>query len=68
MKGWRGPRYPGEFPSLGYEVLAWTARYLPSPMDGSKPLRFTDQQATVVIRWYALDPITGRFAYRRAAK
>lgn len=67
MKGWRGPRYPGEFPSLGYQVLAWTARYLPSPMDSSKPLRFTDQQATTVIRWYGLDPITGRFTYRRAA-
>lgn len=67
MKGWRGPRFPGEFPSLGYEVLAWTARYLPSPMDQAKPLRFTDQQATTIIRWYALDPITGRFVYRRAA-
>jgi hypothetical protein len=30
-RGWRGPRYEGEVPTLGYGVLEWMATYLASP-------------------------------------
>lgn len=63
---WRGPlegeRYP--FPSLGWELLDWWGDYLPSPRNNDEPLLFTDEQADILIRWYALDP-KGKFLYRR---
>jgi hypothetical protein len=61
---WRGPEYEGEFPSLGWYVLDWWAEYLPSPSDPEQPFVATDDQAAVIVRWYAIDP-TGRFVYRR---
>jgi hypothetical protein len=64
---WRGPEYPGEFPSLGWLLLDWWADYLPSPRDTSESLIFTDEQARGLIEWYALDPVTGRYVYRRGA-
>lgn len=67
MKHWRGPQYEGEFPTLGYEVLDWLSSALPSPSDDSKPLAFTDEQARIVLNWYRIDPISGRFLHRRGA-
>lgn len=55
---WRGPEYPGELPTLGYDVLDWIARYLIVP-DGpaaGEPLRLYDEQALFVLRFYALNP------------
>jgi len=43
------------------------SEHLPSPADDTKPLRFTDEQATIVLRWYTLDPLSGRFPNRRGA-
>jgi hypothetical protein len=63
--GWRGPRYEGELPSLGWQVLTWGHAYLPSPSDSDKPLTLTDEQARHVVDWYTLDPKTGVFIYRR---
>lgn len=66
---WRGPEFEGDFPSLGWGVLEFiedTLRVPDGPLVG-KPLRLTDEQATLLIRFYALDPHTGRRVYRRAA-
>jgi hypothetical protein len=62
---WRGPRYEGELPTLGWQVLRWGHTYLPSPADSDKPLTLTDEQARHVLDWFTLDPKTGVFIYRR---
>lgn len=64
---WRGadPDDPFPFPSLGWQLLDWTGDFLPSPRDHAEPLLFTDEMARGVVEWYALDPMTGRFLYRR---
>lgn len=64
---WRGPRYPGEQPTLGYEVLNWISANLAAP-DRSEyePLILTDEQAQFVLNFYVVDPITHRRRYRRA--
>lgn len=57
----------GDFPSLGWTLLDWWSDFLSSPRDEAEPLVFTDEQARTLIDWYALDPLTGRFLYRRGA-
>lgn len=55
---WRGPAYPGELPTLGYQVLGWIADNLIVP-DGpaaGEPLEFTDEQAMFVLQLYAINP------------
>jgi hypothetical protein len=64
-RGWRGPRYDGEIPTLGYGVLEWMTTYLPSPRDETQSFMPTDEQARRILLWYALHPETGRFIYRR---
>lgn len=62
---WR-PAYPGEVPTLGFDVLDWMTEYLAAP-DKSTFEAFvpTMEQAQFVINFYALDPYTGRRRYRR---
>ncbi len=62
---WRGPAFEGELPSLGWLLLEWWADFLPSPRDPAEPLIFTDEQARILIGWYTLDPVNGRFVHRR---
>lgn len=65
---WRGPSYEGEFPSIGWDILDWSANYLKVP-DGplaGEPLELTDEQAEFVVRFYAIDD-RGKFIYRRGA-
>jgi hypothetical protein len=64
---WRGPQYDGEVPTLGYHVLDLIREYLrvPSGPLAGQPLVLTDEQALFFLRWYALDPETGRYVYRR---
>jgi hypothetical protein len=65
---WRGAEYDGEFPSLGWDVLAWaesTFRVPDGPF-GGKPLCLTDEQAAIVVRFYGIDD-RHRFVFRRAA-
>lgn len=62
---WRGPRFEGDFPSLGWGILEHASSRLPSPADESQPLRFTDEQARLMVDWHRLDPETGRKVYRR---
>jgi hypothetical protein len=63
---WRGPSYPGELPTLGYQVLGWIEGMLAAPdRPGYEPLILTREQAQFVVNFYALDPVTGRRRYRR---
>lgn len=64
---WRGPRYPGEVPTLGWLVLDWITEFLAAP-DRSEyePLVLTREQAQFVLNFYALDSRTGKRIIRRA--
>lgn len=65
---WRGAEYEGEFPSLGWQILDWSLEHLVVP-DGplaGEPLDLTDEQATILVRFYGLDD-RGKFLFRRAA-
>src|SRR5438309_1842450 len=67
---WREPQYEGEFPSLGWGVIDWWETYLriPSGPFWGEPFVPTDEQVRYVVKLYRIDPRTGRFVYRRAAK
>lgn len=69
MGSWRGAGYEGEFPSLGWGLLDWYETYLrvPSGPQYGRPLHLTDEQARFMVRWYALEPKSGRFVHRRGA-
>lgn len=65
---WRGPEHDGEFPSLGWGLLDWfesNFKIADGPMAG-QPLVMTDEQATIIVRFYAIDD-RGRWVYRRAS-
>lgn len=64
-RGWRGPTEQRPFPSLGWGVLDHTYAFLPSPNDDTQPLRYTDEQARRIIRWFEIHPLTGAFVYSR---
>jgi hypothetical protein len=55
---WRGATYPGELPTLGYDVLDWFERYLivPDGPSAGQPLVLTNEQAAFILRFYAIDP------------
>jgi len=67
MKHWRGPTYEGEFPTLGYIVWQWLEQHLASPSDDTRQLALTEEQARLLLHWYRLDPLSGRFVHRRGA-
>jgi len=48
--------------SLGWQMLAWTGRWLQHSRD--VPWRWTDEQARFLLWWYALDEDTWRWVYR----
>lgn len=51
--------------TLGWQQLGWTTEYLQHP-DGPKadePLQLTDEQARLLLWWYAIDS-RGEFSYR----
>ncbi len=65
---WRGPTYTGEFPSLGWGMLDWAQDTFTVP-DGplaGEPLRLTDEQTALIVRYYQLDD-RGRFVHRRGS-
>jgi hypothetical protein len=62
---WR-PAEPGEVPTLGFGVLDWITEYLAAPDRVEyEPFVPTREQAQFVLRFYALDPVTGRRKIRR---
>lgn len=62
---WR-PSVPGEVPTLGFAVIDWIAENLAAPdRAGYEPFRLYPEQAQFVLRFYELDPVTGRRKRRR---
>ena len=61
------PDYPGEFPTLGWAMLDFYTELLAQPDCADyRPLVLTNGQAQFVLKFYRLDPVTGRRVYRRA--
>ncbi|MEK9725875.1 MAG: hypothetical protein VW405_20650 [Rhodospirillaceae bacterium] len=69
MKGWRGPEYEGEFPSLGWQVVDFLeagVKVPAGPLYGQQ-IELTEDQVQFFVRLYALSP-EGRGVYRRACR
>ncbi|MGO4630508.1 terminase [Streptomyces sp. 2RAF24] len=65
---WRGPEYEGERPTLGYYVLDWMMQTLAQPgrdEDDPAPFLPTAEQAEFLLRFYEVDPVTGRRVIHR---
>jgi len=61
------PKAKGEVPTLGWYVIDWIAEYLAAPAKGSyEPFILYREQEDFVLRYYEIDPATGRFRYDRA--
>lgn len=64
---WR-PSYPDEVPTLGFDAIDWIETYLAHPLgDASEngTYKLYREQHEFLLKWYAVNPKTGRFAYRR---
>ena len=60
------PSEPGEVPTLGWYVLEWMTEYLARPaVDEYEPFVPYLEQEDFILRWYEIDPLTGRFKYDR---
>jgi hypothetical protein len=57
-QGWRGPDYPGEFPSLGFEVIDWIEANcaIPDRHVAGEPFLLSTEQKMHLIWEYRLDP------------
>jgi hypothetical protein len=66
---WRGESYPGELPTLGYEVAAWIQAFcvVPDRENRGEPLRLTDEQLRFLCYFYALDE-EGAWVYVRGGQ
>lgn len=57
----------GEAPTLGYEALDWMTEWLAAPARlDYVPFTPYREQEDFILRWYEIDPATGRFRYDRA--
>ena len=67
---WRGPEYPGEFPTLGYAVadVIQSVCAIPDGQRMGEPFLLTDEQLRCLLWHYRLDPATGRFVYFRGTQ
>jgi hypothetical protein len=60
------PDYENEYPTLGWIALEWITEYLARPeLQEYEPLVLTREQASFVLRYYELHPITGQRLIRR---
>ena len=60
------PSDPEEVPTLGWYVLDWMSEYLARPAVGEyEPFVPYREQEDFILRWYEIDPRTGRFRYGR---
>lgn len=67
---WRGPAYPGEFPTLAYEVNDWIVDHCVIP-DGDyqgAPFELTDEMLRFLVHHYRVDPVSGRFFHGRGSQ
>jgi hypothetical protein len=55
---WRGPEYPGEFPTLGYKVAQWIQSYcvIPDREDAGRPFVLTPEQLKILVLHYRIRP------------
>jgi hypothetical protein len=67
---WRGPSFPGEFPTLGYLVaeLIQERCVIPDGDHAGEPYVLTNEMLRFLLWHYRLDPSTGRFAYSRGSQ
>lgn len=67
---WRGPEVPGEFPTLGYQVIDWIESRcaIPDRELVGDPFLLTDEQALFFLHFYRLRPETGEFVHHRGAQ
>lgn len=62
---WR-PTEPGELPTLGFIAIDWMSAMLAAPDRGEyEPFVPYREQEDFILEWYRIDPLTGRFVYRR---
>lgn len=62
---WR-PSAPGEVPTLGHYVIDWMTAMLAAPARADyEPFVPYREQEDFLLRWYEIDPVTGRFRYDR---
>jgi hypothetical protein len=62
---WKPPE-PGAVPTLGYDVIDWIAEYLAAPDRGEyEPFILYSEQEDFVLRFYELNPLTGKRRFRR---
>ena len=60
------PSVEGEIPTLGWVVLDWMTAMLARPdSEEYEPFVPYPEQEDFILRWYALDPVTGRRRYQR---
>ena len=60
------PSEPGEVPTLGWYVLDWMSEMLARPaVDEYEPFVPYREQEDFILRWYEIDPATGRFRHDR---
>lgn len=60
------PSEPGEVPTLGYYVLDWFAENLAAPAkEDYEPFIAYLEQEDFILRWYQIDPETGRYKHHR---
>jgi hypothetical protein len=62
--GWRGPEFPGEFPTLGYAVadLIQATCAIPDGDHAGEPYLLTDEQLRFLLNFYRIDPAAKRDA------
>jgi hypothetical protein len=67
---WRGPRVPGEFPTLGYLVadLIEAKCAIPDGERSGEPFLLTDEMLRFLLHHYRIDPETGRFTHDRGSQ
>lgn len=70
LREWRGPEYPGEFPTLGYHVaeLIQATCVIPDGDRMGQPFMLTDEMLRCLVNHYRLDPKTGKFVYFRGTQ
>ena len=66
---WRGAQYPGELPTLGYEVASWIQAFcvIPDRDFRGEPFRLTDSQLRFLCYAYALTP-EGKWVFTRGSQ
>lgn len=60
------PTFEGEVPTLGFTIIDWMTEMLARPDCGEyEPFIPYIEQEDFILRWYALNPVTGRRKYHR---